>query len=130
MKVINYDKLTQREKLLYLAGVWDGEGSFGMWKNGIGHRNTKSESSFRMGIRMSDKDTIERFKNFFKYGNVRTREVKKFTTKGEKYKTLYSWEVRGRNAFCFVLQMYPFFCERRKKKFKECYIMEKKRHEK
>ena len=42
--------------------------------------------------------------------------------KGQPYKLIYKWNVRGKPGFDFVKQMYPFFCERRKKKLRECYI--------
>ena len=30
----NYNLLTEREKLIFLAGVFEGEGSFGFWSSG------------------------------------------------------------------------------------------------
>jgi hypothetical protein len=122
MKTINYDKLTKREKLLYLAGVWEGEGCHAIISNGKKCKNLPSGRSFRIMISMTDFDIIERFKNFFDYGNITTHQSKKVNVKGLPYKMQYKWNVRGEKGFNFLKQMYPFFGERRKKKLRECYI--------
>ena len=122
MKIINYEKLNKKEKLLYLAGVWDGEGCHTIISNGNANKHLPCGRSFRIMIAMSDVDVIERFKNFFEYGNITTTQRKGLNKKGKPYKLIYKWNVRGRPGFDFVKQMYPFFCERRKKKLRECYI--------
>ena len=55
----SYEKLSEKNKLIFLAGLFDGEGSFGIWGKGQG-RNT-----FQCGIEMCDKDILDRFSDFF-----------------------------------------------------------------
>ena len=52
-------------ELAYLAGVFDGEGSFGNWSKG----KDKSKE-FRASIEMSDGDVILRFLTYFQKGTV------------------------------------------------------------
>lgn len=122
MKVINYNKLTRREKLLYLSGVWEGEGCHAIISNGNANKHVPSGRSFRILLAMTDRDVIERFRDFFNYGNITTYQTKKLNVKGVPYKKQYRWYVRGEKGFDFIKQMYPFFGERRKKKLRECYI--------
>ena len=122
MKIINYNKLTRREKLLYLSGVWEGEGCHAIISNGKKNKHLPSGRSFRILLAMTDRDIIERFRDFFDYGNITTHQSKKLNVKGVPYKMQYKWNVRGEKGFDFIKQMYPFFGERRKKKLRECYI--------
>jgi hypothetical protein len=122
MKVINYNKLNRKEKLLYLAGVWEGEGCHTIISNGKKFKHLPCGRSFRILLSMTDLDIIERFRSFFNYGNITTYQPKKLNVKGEPYKLQYKWFVRGEKGFNFLKQMYPFFGERRRKKLRECYI--------
>ena len=45
----NYKTLTQREKLIFLAGVFEGEGSFGFWG-----KEDKANRYLRAQIRMCE----------------------------------------------------------------------------
>ena len=49
------------DELAYLAGVFDGEGSFGIWSKGVG--KTKQ---LRVNVDMSDGDIVLRFLLFLK----------------------------------------------------------------
>ena len=62
-----YERLPENLKVIFLAGLFDGEGSFGVWGKGSGRK------SFQCSVEMCDKDIIQRFvvKNGNKHGNGR-----------------------------------------------------------
>ena len=55
----SYKNLNETNKLLFLAGLFDGEGSFGLWGKGTGRK------SFQCSIEMCDKDSVQKFADFF-----------------------------------------------------------------
>ena len=55
----SYEKLSEKSKLIFLAGLFDGEGSFGIWGKGQGRR------TFQCGIEMCDKDILDGFSDDF-----------------------------------------------------------------
>ncbi len=63
----SYDSLSKEQKLIYLAGVFEGEGSFGFWGK-VG----KSNRYLRVQIRMCDEDIVLRFIDYFKLGSIST----------------------------------------------------------
>ena len=106
----NYKTLTQREKLIFLAGVFEGEGSFGYWG-----KESKSNRYFRIQIRMCDEDIVVRFIDYFKLGHITTN-----LPKNPKHSRSWKWTVSGDKAIAAMLQMVPFLGIRRQEKFKEC----------
>ena len=58
----------QNTELAYLAGVFDGEGSMGVWSKG-----KQKSPAFRLCVEMGDGDTVMRFLNYFKVGSVSVR---------------------------------------------------------
>ena len=67
----SYDSLSKEQKLIYLAGVFEGEGSFGFW----GKENKKNQY-FRTSVEMTDKDIILRFYDYFKIGNIHKNKLR------------------------------------------------------
>jgi hypothetical protein len=67
-----YNKLSKEEKLIFLAGVFEGEGSFGFWG-----KDNKNNRYFRIQVRMTDEDIVVRFVDFFKLGYVNSHIPKK-----------------------------------------------------
>jgi hypothetical protein len=106
----NYRTLTQREKLIFLAGVFEGEGSFGYWG-----KESKANRYFRIQIRMCDEDIVIRFIDYFKLGCITTHIPKK-----KNWSKSWKWTVSGDKAIAVMLQMVPYLGIRRKEKFKEC----------
>ena len=96
-------------QLAYLAGVFDGEGSFGNWSKG---KNKRKE--FRASIEMSDSDVILKFLTYFQKGTLTLRLPRK-----EGYKILYHWRIRGDQGKEIIREMLPFFSKRRQAKFHE-----------
>jgi hypothetical protein len=56
----SYESLSVESKLLFLAGIFDGEGSFGIWSKGKGRKK-----EFACTIEMTDKDTLLKFVDMF-----------------------------------------------------------------
>ena len=96
-------------ELAYLAGVFDGEGSFGNWSKG-----KDKAREFRASIEMSDGDVILRFLTYFQKGTVTALPPRK-----EGYKLLYHWRVRNDKGKGVVRLMLPYLSRRRQAKFHE-----------
>lgn len=98
------------DELAYLAGVFDGEGSFGIWSKGVG--KTKQ---LRVNVDMADSDIIMRFLTFFKAGAIYSREPR-----DTKHKLMYSWRVTHKETAINILRsMLPYLSKRRQHKFHE-----------
>jgi hypothetical protein len=110
-KKISYNHLSKEKKLIYLAGVFEGEGSFGFWGK-VG----KSNRYLRVQIRMCDEDIVLRFIDYFKLGSIST-----YLPKNNKHSRSWKWTVSGDKAKEVMLQLNPFLGIRRQEKFIECY---------
>lgn len=107
--MVNYNSLSKKEKLIFLAGLFEGEGSFGLWG-----KHTKNNMYLTINVNMIDRDIVERFLNFFKIGSIYTPKPV------ANRKQQYAWKVTGKKAMEIILQMAPYFGKRRKEKFKQC----------
>ena len=96
-------------QLAYLAGVFDGEGSFGMWSKG---KNKCRE--FRASIEMCDGDVILKFLAYFKTGSITVR-----IPKNENHKMTYHWRANHDRGKHVIREMLPFLSRRRQIKFHE-----------
>jgi len=105
-----YKLLSKEQKLIFLAGVFEGEGSFGFWGK-VG----KSNRYLRAQIRMCDEDIVVRFIDYFKLGSISTN-----LPKNNKHSRSFKWVVAGDRAVDVMLQLYPYLGIRRQEKFKEC----------
>ena len=114
----NFKTLTQREKLIFLAGVFEGEGSFGFWG-----KEDKNNRYLKINVVMTDEDIIKRFIDYFKLGFVSVRQPK-----NDKHKKTWKWVVSGDKAIEVMLQLNPYLGIRRQEKFKECYRFYKQSH--
>ena len=98
------------DELGYLAGVFDGEGTFGIWSKGDGKTR-----QLRVCVDMTDGDTILRFLTFFKTGAIYSR-----VPKDPKHKLMYSWRVtKIEIALDILRKMLPYLSKRRQSKFHE-----------
>ena len=111
LKKNSYNYLSKEQKLIYLAGVFEGEGSFGFWGK-VG----KSNRYLRVQIRMCDEDIVVRFINYFQLGSITTH-----LPKNNKHSRSWKWTVAGDKAKEVMLQLVPYLGIRRQEKFKECY---------
>ena len=97
------------DELAYLAGVFDGEGSFGNWSKG-----KDKCKEFRASIEMGDGDVILRFLTYFKRGSITVR-----VPSNEKHKMMYHWRVGHDKGKDVVRLMLPYLSRRRQAKFHE-----------
>jgi hypothetical protein len=103
---LSFSKLSRKQKIIFLAGVCEGEGSFGYWSEG------KNRRRIRLVVTMSDEDIIMRFKDFFNCGSIT-----KVGLRQEHYKQCWTWSVGGLDALIVLEQMLPLFGARRTSKY-------------
>lgn len=102
-----YDNLRIKEKIIFLAGVFDGEGSFGYWSKGKGVAR-----EICMSVETTDEDMVKRFVIQFG-GSFYKREARN----PEKHKSTWQWRLKGSNAYMTLKAMIPYMCLRRREKF-------------
>lgn len=101
-----YDALSDREKLLYLSGCFDGEGSFGVWSTGKG-----SSRILMVKVETTDADMVARFQEYFGgwFWLLKRRNA--------KWKNAFRWKITGEKAYEALKLMIPYMCNRRREKF-------------
>ena len=102
--------LSDRGKLIFLAGIFEGEGTFGYFKAGK-YRNGTVRRKVEVAVEMTDLDVVSMFKEHFKRGAVYTRVFK------NHFKTAYRWKVSGVEGLKILHLMLPYFCKRRQKQY-------------
>ena len=101
----SYENLNETNKLLFLAGLFDGEGSFGVWGKGNGRK------SFQCSVEMCDKDSVQKFADFFGGNVVKPRLRKSHWTQ------TYKWKLSGGRAYECVEMMIEYMSLRRQEKY-------------
>ena len=101
----SYENLNETNKLLFLAGLFDGEGSFGVWGKGNGRK------SFQCSVEMCDKDSVQKFADFFGGNVVKPRLRKSHWTQ------TYKWKLSGGRAYECVEMMVEYMSQRRQEKY-------------
>lgn len=101
-----FDTLSEKEKIIFLAGVFDGEGSFGSWSTGKGRKRV-----IALGVETTDEDMVKRFHDVF--GGLFYKRAKRIQGKKETWQ----WKMRGEPALKTLKAMIPYMCKRRKEKF-------------
>ena len=101
----SYEDLNERNKLLFLAGLFDGEGSFGVWGKGNGRK------SFQCSVEMCDRDSVKKFADFFGGNVVKPRLRKSHWTQ------TYKWKLSGGRAYECVEMMIEYMSQRRQEKY-------------
>ena len=101
----SYKNLNETNKLLFLAGLFDGEGSFGVWGKGDGRK------SFQCSVEMCDKDSVQKFADFFGGNVVKPRLRKSHWTQ------TYKWKLSGGRAYECVEMMIEYMSQRRQEKY-------------
>ena len=100
-----YETLEKNNKIIFLAGIFDGEGSFGVWGKGRGRK------AFQCSVEMCDKDIILRFKDLFG-GSILPVKIRR-----THWKQTWKWKLSGKRAFACVGKMIEYMCQRRKDKY-------------
>jgi len=106
MQKSSYESLSKKSKIIWLSGLFDGEGSFGIWSKGIGKKRT-----FTVTVEMSDKDVVQRFQDMF--GGALWKTKKKY----DRYRQLWRWRLSGARAYECVDMMIEYMCQRRQEKY-------------
>ena len=101
----SYEDLNERNKLLFLAGLFDGEGSFGVWGKGDGRK------TFQCSVEMCDRDSVKKFADFFGGNVVKPRLRKSHWTQ------TYKWKLSGGRAYECVEMMIEYMSQRRQEKY-------------
>jgi len=102
-----YDNLSDREKIIFLAGVFDGEGAFGLWSQGKGNPR-----QIAVTVESTDSDMVARFHHMFGgYFWVLKRRG------NENHKNVFRWKITGDKGYEVLEKMIPYCCNRRKEKF-------------
>ena len=105
MQKNSYENLSEKNKLLFLAGLFDGEGSFGLWGKGNGRK------SFQCSVEMCDQDSVKKFADFFGGNVVKPRLRKSHWTQ------TYKWKLSGGRAYECVEMMIEYMSLRRQEKY-------------
>ena len=105
MQKNSYESLSEKNKILFLAGLFDGEGSFGVWGKGNGRK------SFQCSVEMCDKDSVQKFADFFGGNVVKPRLRKSHWTQ------TYKWKLSGGRAYECVEMMIEYMSLRRQEKY-------------
>ena len=105
---MSFSDLSRKQKIIFLAWVFEGEGSYGYWSNGINRRRIE------LTVTMSDEDIINRFKDVFDCGYIGKTKKKR-----DYYKQCWSWCLTGLKALHVLEQMLPFFGVRRASKYND-----------
>lgn len=102
----SYESLPVTSKLIFLAGIFDGEGSFGIWSKGIGRKK-----EFACTIEMTDQDTLQKFADMFG-GQIFPCKVRK-----SHHIPTWRWRQNGYRAFLIMDKMIDFMSKRRQEKY-------------
>lgn len=99
------DTMNHREKLAYLAGIIDGEGSIMLWKSEI-DPSRRGQFNLRVNISTTDKCLMvwlfENFGGRFYEMNAPSRKS------NPNWKQQYIWEVKRPEMLKFLKNIHPF----------------------
>lgn len=103
-----YDKLSREQKIIFLAGIFDGEGSFGCFKST--NRNS-TKRYLQVAVETTDADMVARFAEVFG-GHLYPVKRRK-----EHHKHIFKWRINGVEGWKVLDQMVPYMCFRRRQKY-------------
>ena len=102
-----FEKLSRKQQLIFLSGVFEGEGWFGLNKWGVRTPVAVLE------VQMSDEDVIKKFQRYFNLNsNVWFRKRSK-----KHYKDTWRFWIKGIRALHFMEEMLPYLSIRRKEQY-------------
>lgn len=101
----SYEKLSKKNKIIFLSGLFDGEGSFGIWGKGGGRK------TFQCGVEMTDRDNIARFSDFFG-GNIHKCKIRQ-----PHWTQTWRWRLNGQRAYDCIDILIEYMCIRRQEKY-------------
>ena len=101
----DYESLPEKNKLIFLAGVFDGEGSFGIWSK------WKKQKYLACSVETTDKDMVARFYEFFGGCMYLCKKRK------AHHKNTWRWRINGKGARTSLDKMISYMCKRRQEKY-------------
>ena len=104
-----FEQLSKKEQLIYLSGLFEGEGWFG-----INKRKEGWTPSAVMEVQMTDEDIITKFKDYLK---TEAPIYKKKYKQKHYHKDVYRFSVKGYRALHFMEKMLPYLGTRRKEQY-------------
>ena len=104
-----FDQLSKKEQLILLAGIFEGEGWFGLNRG----RDPKHTPQAILEVQMSDEDIVKRFQ---RYCNTNKKIFIKPKRK-EHYKDQYRFTLSGTPALQLMEEMLPYLGIRRKEQY-------------
>lgn len=102
--------LSNKEKLLWVAGLLEGEGWFGL-------KNTKTgtiKGNISIGVHMTDLDVLQKLQDYTRVGTLHGAYKN-----GEGNKERYLFRVSGSNAYNLMKSILPYMGIRRSAKIRE-----------
>ena len=102
-----FEKLSRKQQLIFLSGVFEGEGWFGLnkWRG----RTPVAV----LEVQMSDEDVIKKFQRYFNLNsNIWFRKRSK-----KHYKDTWRFWIKGIRALHFMEDMLPYLSTRRKEQY-------------
>lgn len=97
--------MNQREKLAYLAGIIDGEGSIKIWKSDIDPRR-RGQFNLRVNISSTDKCLMDWL--VANFGNKYSEMKSPSRIANPQWKKQYVWEVNRPHILKFLKNIYEF----------------------
>lgn len=104
-----FEFLSDREKLIFLSGIFEGEGHFGNHK--AGKYKDRQKYLVEAIVEMVDEDVIQKFHEFFECGTICKPTIR------HNYKQTYRWKVSGVEALKVIHKMLPYLGKRRQEKY-------------
>jgi hypothetical protein len=110
-----FSNWSREQQLIFLAGVFEGEGTITM----IPQKNT-NKSSLSCRVKMTDRDIIQRFVDFVGHGNIYSEKKRE-----SENKLSFCWKVSGPRAINFLHEIAPYLGVRRYNRVIQCLALYK-----
>jgi len=104
-----FDQLSKKEQLILLAGIFEGEGWFGL--NRTNHPTFTPTAVLE--VQMSDEDVVQKFQ---RYCNT-NKKIHFKRKRKEHYKDQYRFTLSGSRALQLMEEMLPYLGIRRKEQY-------------
>jgi len=104
-----FEQLSKKEQLIYLSGLFEGEGWFGLNKRPNGWTPSAS-----LEVQMSDEGVVRLFEKYLGTTKNVAKRKKKYR---DHHKDIWRFGIKGYRALQFMEEMLPYLCIRRKEQY-------------
>jgi len=101
-------KLTHNEKIMWIAGLLEGEGSFS-------HKGSGTDRNIVIQCHMTDLDVLERLQEYIGRGQINGP----YKNGKEHHKQRYMFQLHGLYAYNIMKSILPYMSKRRKQRIEE-----------